>query len=180
MKVETLRGALTVTADEGTSHYRLCDNCMEELHGLGILEARVIRTCPTCGGSREEVVHEYSTSMSDRVTDRITRPCPDCGPVYVIAPEAWEAAQMAATHSVHISISHDDAGRVIGSGQVNVGELVTAVTQALLPRARRAKGVVTVDSPAMDAEEYWATENCLIRQGDTIAILYNEQEGEDG
>lgn len=144
-----------------------------------ILDAHVIRgTCPTCGGSRKcrrcdgkgKWVYELELAMIDCDDCGGSGDCPDCAdaPVWVIAPEAWEAFRAAwrkwRKERQQIDVEH---------------AALIDVLQALLPGARRAKEVVTVDSDTMFIDLPVDYDRMVeLRGGADIAILHNEQEKE--
>jgi len=159
-----------------------------------ILDAHIIRgTCPTCGGSRKcqrcdgegKWFYELELMMIDCEDCGGTGACPDCAdvPVWVIAPEAREAMVVAVR--LELTRAGITAPLDIAKGcpldKLDFA-IADAVLQALLPGARRAKEVVVVDSagtmtiPVRDIDGESRYEDFV--EGDTIAILHNEQEKE--
>lgn len=59
----------------------------------------------------------------------------------------------------------------VSTDMTDVWTLVRALTTLGIWNAE----VVTVDSPALDGEEYWVTEDWVIRQGDRIAIFHAQR-----
>ena len=99
------------------------------LKDAGLLKARVIRLCPTCGGTcfRTRTLYD-DASQPYHETDL----CPDCAnaPTFVIASEAWEVFKAAyrewRDQEQTIAVEH---------------AALTDILQALLPGARVAKEV---------------------------------------
>ena len=176
---QTLREYLNrpVTADEVETGGRWERILIK--HNDPILDAHIIRTCPTCGGSRS-VTGAEDFPGGDEGYDVTCSPCPDCAdaPVWVIAPEALDGVADVLGYVDWESASAIERAHIM------------SVLQALLPRARRAKEVVKasglmhaykpqVSGPNGEScdvtftmrDEVWDTPR-------DIAVLHNEQEKE--
>lgn len=144
----------------------------EEREALDALcdDAHIIRgTCATCGGSGKRK-DKWAGAVREVA-------CPDCAdtPVWVIAPEAWEAFARAL---VAAASGLDETGEewneaMEGMWEESYDEAVArfkerapAVLQSILPGARRAKEVyVVTDDWEFDAG---------VEVGDTYAVLEDE------
>ena len=183
---QTLREYLNrpVTSDEAETGGRWERILIK--HNDPILDAHIIRTCPTCGGS--VLVPGPSTLEFDDEGEPIPGSmdmeiCPDCAdaPVWVIAPEAWEkAARLLLTQRFPGQTWDGKETLSLVAAKAIVLKSLDELAQALLPRARRAKAVGHICG--FDVEFYPSTADSRYEGrnvvGDTIAILHNEQEKE--
>lgn len=106
--------------------------------------------CPTCGGKR--FIAKPSGDLPD--AGSTFTPCPDCAeaPVYVIAPEAMEAAAKVlgeaffGTHWERMSEAHRDEARaktrtiLEAAGIVVADEVVNAALEEEAPREQGCAG----------------------------------------
>jgi hypothetical protein len=141
---------------------------MNELDKASLLDARIIRgACPTCGG----IGQVPATHMPAGATER----CPDCAntPVWVIEPAAWGAFVCAVQGALSKdAILSEPDGETVWRIYEQRGVIAL---QALLPGARVAKEIMTVDALGETRAAIGYLDRDVLflsmRDGDQIAIL---------
>ena len=148
------------------------------LGDAGLLDAEVIGLpCKTCGGSGFRT-RTLDDDMGQPYHETDT--CPDCTdtPVYVIAPEAWEA--VATVIKAGFAIAYAHAGEIDGDEFPQT--IAAEVLQALLPaRVAKVVGHIHDNSPGDPTFYLWTDGDAADVDGyaimaHDIAILAEQEE----
>ncbi|MCK4513383.1 hypothetical protein KAW64_16660 [bacterium] len=180
--VETLGDVLMAKWEELDELSGSPEQAVEHLIEMcGLADARIIRLCPTCGGSRSAPVAEDFPG-GDKSYDVTCSPCLDCAdaPTWMITPEAREA--FVAVIEGGVTIHYDEVGYIT---HVTSDEATADMAlQALLPGARVALRIMTVERDGWREGGHFEG-GCLrdeglallpLRPGTVVAVL-SEPEG---